>query len=162
MSARCNQLTAAGKPCRNHAKLGVDRCSAHLKLVGAKTKLTMELLGSLEALLRRGVPVTTAIAVVGVAQRTYYEWMQKGEQKTGDPVFVIFRDRVEIARGLGEANLVAQIAAAGPESWQAAAFLLERGAPERWARISQREQAAEPPADPFSEFDELAVRRSTR
>lgn len=75
-----------------------------------------------------------------------------------------FRRRVERAAAEGEARNVALIAKAAASNWQAAAWLLERSHPERWARISQRGEAAGQPKadagpDEFSDLDELAARR---
>jgi hypothetical protein len=153
---RCSQQTAAGKPCKSWAVAGTDRCAAHLRLAGRKTKLTEQLTVHLCGLLEGGVPLPSALAAVGLGRRTYYDWLDRAE-----PLYLVFRERVEQARGLGEATLVARIAQASTSNWQAAAFLLERGAPERWARVSQRKEEggeAAPP-DPFAEFDELAARR---
>ena len=68
--------------------------------------------------------------------------------------------RVLQARAHGEASLVATVRREAEGNWQAAAWLLERGYPDRWARLSQRTPPkGERPADPFDEVDELASRR---
>ena len=159
MKRPCSQLTAAGKPCRGAAVLGSDRCAAHLKLNGRKTKLTPELTARLTQMLRSGVPLATAVPAAGVSKRTYLEWLARDE-----PMYVAFAEAVEEARARGEAALVAVISRAAPAQWQAAAFLLERGHPERWARLSQRKQEPQPlpETNPFAEFDELAARRTAR
>lgn len=81
------------------------------------------------------------------------------------------RERVERARAEGEAHNVAIIAReARGGNWQAAAWMLERQWPERWARPSQREAYIDrladvpvrPDDDPFSELDELAAARRRR
>jgi hypothetical protein len=64
-----------------------------------------------------------------------------------------------------ESKLVGFVIEGAREHWQAAAWLLERGFPERWARVSQREKATgEAPVetDPFAEVDELAEQRRRR
>jgi hypothetical protein len=67
---------------------------------------------------------------------------------------------------LAEPRLVAEIVKASKSNWRAAAYLLERTYPERWARISQRsDEEPHTRFDPFAEFefaDELAPRRSQR
>ena len=63
---------------------------------------------------------------------------------------------------VSEAGLVAQIAAA--DDWRAAAWLLERRHPERWARPAVRAEEKAPPA-PLAgpdALDELAGRRDQR
>lgn len=62
-----------------------------------------------------------------------------------------------------ERQLVAVVEDAAREgSWNAAAWLLERKWPERWAKRAKPKPAPEreKPADPFAEIDELAERRA--
>jgi hypothetical protein len=71
------------------------------------------------------------------------------------------REMLEAA--ISEPRLVALVAREASTNWRAAAFLLERGHPERWALRPRRLEDAEPAApregDPFGELDELAERR---
>jgi hypothetical protein len=159
---RCAASTSKGRPCRGHAVEGSTLCSSHLRLAGRKTSLTPQLADRLEGLFRTGTPVATAVAAVGLARSTYYDWLDRGEGEQSVPRLAAFRARMELARGEGEAVLVARISRAAAEDWRAAAWLLERGAPARWARPSQRPEEAPSPAadDPFAEFDELAARRA--
>jgi hypothetical protein len=70
-----------------------------------------------------------------------------------------------LARVLAEERLIAQVAAAAKTNWRAAAFLLERRYPERWAPVrwpadgEQEPVRADDPSDPFYEVDRLAARR---
>ena len=153
----CAATTAAGSRCKLPAMPGSDLCVAHLRRCGRKTKLTPELTDRLVSLLRGGVPLGTAIAAVNLPKSTFYAWMASGR-----PAHARFVERVREAQAFGEAALVSRIATASAESWQAAAWLLERQWPERYARLSQRPQApADQQDDPFAEFvtDELAARR---
>ena len=156
---KCVERTKAGRPCKNTAMAGSDLCVAHLRRVGRKTKMTEELTVSMVGLLRGGVPVSTAIAACGLGRSTYDDW-----RRDLRPEYVRFGERIDEARALGEATLVSRIQAATPESWQAAAWLLERTVPETYARLSQRVLVEPPgqPENPFKEFvpsDELAARR---
>jgi hypothetical protein len=68
---------------------------------------------------------------------------------------------------LAEPRLVGEIAKASRSNWRAAAFLLERTYPERWAAATRQRRPDEEPyaqPDPFAEFvpDELASRRRKR
>jgi hypothetical protein len=73
-----------------------------------------------------------------------------------------------LARVLAEERLVAHVAAAAKTNWRAAAFLLERRYPERWAPVRRSALEDEPVPvapdehDPFGEVDALAARRRTR
>jgi hypothetical protein len=162
----CSELTARGRPCRKHAVEGSDKCQFHLGRAGRKTLLTPELAEQLVAILRAGNYVEVACTAVGISRRTFAEWMRRGRTfKPEDEPYRRFRERAERARAEGEVRNVAQIANAATTSWQAAAWMLERQYPDRWARVSQREKE-EPtsPADltdedPFREVDELAERR---
>lgn len=140
--------------------MGSDRCSAHLRLAGRKTSLTPAISQRIVQLLQGGVSLSVAYQAAGVPKRTFYDWYERGED--GPPLFRVFREAIDTARAEGEAVLAATIAKAAPDHWQAAAFLLERMYPERWARVSQRkeDESESPPADPFAEFDELAARRA--
>lgn len=161
---RCSQTTRLGKPCSNYAVHGADRCASHLGRVGRKLTLTEEITAQLEAILRAGNYLDVACNAVGIARRTFDKWVEYG--RAGRAEYVDFAVRMDKARATGEVRNVAVIASAATDSWQAAAWLLERTAPERWARVSQRELAMPtPPADvtkpddPFAEADELAARR---
>lgn len=90
------------------------------------------------------------------AETTYLRRVARPE-----PLYVAFRERIDQARAVGEAALARE----ARTDWRAAAFLLERTAPERWARISHRTGEEPPAVDPFEEFakpDELAARRRKR
>src|SRR5215467_13976287 len=143
---RCAATTAAGAPCKNAAMQGADLCVSHLRIVGRKTVLTEAMTDLLVATLRGGVPVRTAIATVNLSKSTYYEWMASEE-----PLYMRFAERVREAEAIGKGALVARIARASTQKWEAAAWLLERSYPDEFARISQRALAPAPekPADPF-------------
>jgi hypothetical protein len=71
-----------------------------------------------------------------------------------------------LQRVLAEERLIAQVAAASKTNWRAAAFLLERHYPERWAPVRRPATEPAPPEvaddDPFREVDQLAARRRAR
>jgi hypothetical protein len=147
---------------------GTDRCAAHLGKVGRKTHLDPDVTGKLVAILRAGNYIGVACRAVNVPERTYRDWMTRGRRRApGDEAYAAFVEDIDRARATGEVANVAAIANAARESWQAAAWLLERQYPERWGRVSVRvrddvpapEPIPEPAADPFAEVDELAQRR---
>jgi hypothetical protein len=123
---------------------GSDLCSSHLRIAHRKTTLTPQVAERLALMLRSGVPLTTAAAAVNLSRSTLHRWLARPE-----PLYVAFREQVEQARAEGEAALVLRIARESASGWQSAAWLLERIAPERYGRLSDR--PSEPP-DPFAEF----------
>lgn len=168
---RCTATTIAGAPCRAWAKGGSDpaRCPHHLGTRGHLSKFTPEVIERIVSLLAAGNYEGTTAAAAGITPKTFYVWLRRGapDGRAADRPYRDFRHRVERAQSEGEARNVALIARAATDNWQAAAWLLERRYPERWARPSQRgqqEPAAEPEpaADPFSEVDELAQRRTSQ
>ena len=173
---RCTQTTHQGTQCRNNCVPGFDRCVSHLGRVGRHTLLTPELADNLLAALRAGAYLHVAARAVGIRRETLADWMRRGRE--GDAPFAELLTQIEEAQAAGEVRNVATVANAARENWQAAAWLLERGYPERWGRVSTRlrlpdkppeEQATPPPAsaltdrdDPFIEVDELARKRQKR
>ena len=63
---------------------------------------------------------------------TYYSWMKRGEE--GEKPFVNFLNAVKEAQAVAEEKALSVISEAQLETWQAAAWLLERRYPEDWAR----------------------------
>jgi hypothetical protein len=172
--AQCSATTTKGTRCRKHAVEGAELCAFHLSKVGRRTLLTEQVADQLVAMLKAGNYVTVATRAVGVSRRTFSEWMRRGKSDApADAEFRVLRERVTKARAEAEVRHVAQISAAATDSWQAAAWMLERQYPDRWGRVSVRlREDAPPPApeqelpltvdDPFTEVDELAERRRNR
>lgn len=163
----CSATTAKGKPCKRSALIGTDPglCVAHAGGNGRKSVLDQELIARIAQMIRAGNYVEVACAAAGVSRQTFYNWLAEGEADKAAPIYKEFRDRIDAARAEGEARNVALIAKAAAASWQAAAWMLERQYPDRWARPSQRQDDSDAGAkqgvpDPFEALDELAVRRS--
>jgi hypothetical protein len=169
--AKCDQLTVNGEPCKKDAMQGHTRCAFHIgPHVGSRTLLTPELADSLIAMLRAGNYVQVAVRAVGIRRQTLTKWLERGESTAPeDEPYAQLRERVEQARAEGEVRNVAQISKAASDSWQAAAWLLERQYPDRWGRTSVRVRDEEDQVvedveadDPFAEVDELAAARRKR
>jgi hypothetical protein len=62
---------------------------------------------------------------------------------------------------VSEAVLIDRVLAGGPD-WRAAAWLLERGYPDRWGRPSRRVEAPAPVPSTGGDLDELRRRRADR
>lgn len=108
------------------------------------------------ALARFGNHRDVIAAAIGWGLHDLERWLRT-------PRYGTFRQAFEAAESEAESRNVNIIAAAARDNWQAAAWLLERRWPERWARASQRDKGKTSgdtrPGDPFAEVDELATRR---
>ena len=158
----CTETTAKGKPCKGKAVAGSDppRCASHLGLVGRESKLDEQTTELIVTMLRAGNYVDTAVSAAGVARSTYYDWLRRGDPAGTDPadeVYRVFRDRIEKAQAEGEARNVALISKQAPSDWKAAAWILERLYPERWARASQRSEGDKGSGDDGTSDDPWAA-----
>ncbi len=84
------------------------------------------------ALLGHGNTVKTACAIIELPERTFHEWMRRGEQEDVGKHRRFF-DAVSRARGMAKAALMRRIAAAAEHDWRAAAWALERLFPKEYA-----------------------------
>ena len=104
--------------------------------MGRPTKLTQELQARIVEAIESGNYQEVAVRASGICRATYFEWLKKGrEQKNG--LYVDFLDAIEKARAIAEMNCVSIIQAAAHDSWQAAAWWLERSAPDRGGRSTR-------------------------
>jgi transposase len=99
-------------------------------MVGRLTKLTPELADDLTLLLAAGASPARAARALGVGERSVRRWLGNGLR---DRVVAARASRPESTDALSEARLVVLIARAAQDDWRAAAWLLERRHPERWA-----------------------------
>jgi transposase len=132
--------------------------------------LTEELRSRIERELAQGVRQDAVANRCGVGHRTLRRWIAEGlikPTRTLKPVEPAREQPPEpppepqkLSERIAQAEpglVGAVVEAAQRGHWQAAAWMLERSFPERWAR---REAKPEPKTTgPFSEVDELARRR---
>lgn len=107
--------------------------------MGRPTKFTPELGNKIIEALRLGVPQSTAILYGGISEPTYYRWLTEGDKDDAPPNLREFRESVRAARAEAEVRSVAVIQNASRKTWQAAAWFLERGFPQHWARTDRHE-----------------------
>ena len=101
-------------------------------------KLTPELTREITAYISDGNSPTISATLVGISSSTYFSWMSKGSNQ--EPRFMEFSESIERAKAQSIVNRVAYISrAADSGHWRAAAWLLERMAPESFGKNSTRE-----------------------
>lgn len=105
--------------------------------------------------IRIGVPVKKAVVAAGISEKSFYNWLARGQNERErlatvpnakaditEGVFVQFLQRVEQARGEAIAKKVAVVAKSSVEGdWRAAAWWLERQLPEEFGRTDKVELA---------------------
>lgn len=118
------------------------------------TLLTPERTEKIVALIAAGNFAETAALAAGISKQTYYNWLARGrvererltekpslKPRTKEEPYLEFFDAVEKARAEAEARMVVLItkAAQEPRTWQAAAWWLERVAPQKYGRVNRTE-----------------------
>lgn len=89
--------------------------------------------------IRLGLTYDRAAQLAGITARTFYSWKAKGLANKA-PIYVQFLHELKKAEIEGEAAAINQIVKAAQEgNWTAAAWMLERRFPERWARVQKVE-----------------------
>ena len=101
-------------------------------------KLTPDLTKEISTYIRDGNSPAASATLVGISPSTYFNWMSKGSNQ--EPKFLEFSESIERAKAQSIINRVAHIARAADDGhWRAAAWLLERMAPESFGKNSTRE-----------------------
>ncbi len=92
----------------------------------------------------QGATRAVAAEAANVDRNTLLGWLRKGRE--GVEPYASFLDRVKTAEAKGEAELLSTIRIASGKSWQAAAWLLERRHPKRYALRPERFESASKPS----------------
>ena len=100
---------------------------------GRRPRSTPEQRKQLVELVAAGNYLSAAARAVGMPWRTVMEWMQRGRE-TGKEPYGSFFLAVREAEAKAEVRDVALIRLAARNTWQAAAWYLERKYPDRWGR----------------------------
>jgi len=101
--------------------------------MGRPSKLTPELAKMICDGIKLGLPLHVAAARAGVGRSTFFKWKQRAKTaKSGR--YKDFGEQLREADAVAQALLVGRIhdASKRPQSWKAAAYLLERRWPEEW------------------------------
>ena len=106
------------------------------------TKLTPELTREITSYIQDGNTPTISATLVGISPSTYFDWMSKGSNQ--QPGFMEFSESIKRACARSIANRVAHISrVADSGNWRAAAWLLERLAPEEFGQHRLKVKAIE-------------------
>ena len=90
--------------------------------MGRKLTLTATKQSTLEDCFRRGLPIATACRIAGVARRSFYEWMQRGDQD--EQPFRDFSEAINKAQADGELELMDLVRTHAAEDPSSARYLL--------------------------------------
>ena len=115
------------------------------RVILMKTKLTPQIQEEIVKRLKVGCYAKLAAAAIGICERTYYYWLERGlrAQKLRDlnkkvpkkeKIFLQFLQSVRQAEAEGEVAITAMIYSHVKDDWRAGMELLARKYPERWAR----------------------------
>ena len=97
-----------------------------------RTKLTERTKDDIVKALKAGNSRRDSALYAGIAEATFYSWMARGRE--GEPIYAEFLEAVEKAEAQSVVRNVAIIQRAAEETWQAAAWWLERKRPDDWGR----------------------------
>lgn len=100
-------------------------------------KLTPELQACIVANIENGNYIAVAAQSAGINKSTHSRWMSKGRNdidRGEDTIYSQYFEAVTTARAKAEVQNVFVIKSATHDTWQAAAWWLERTFPDRWGR----------------------------
>jgi len=100
-----------------------------------------------------GLPVNKAVAMVNIAESTFYNWMSRGmverdrlatipdaKPKPEEKIYLDFLESLTRARAEAIAKKVAVVSSAASQGdWKASAWWLERQVPEDFGRVDKQE-----------------------
>lgn len=122
------------------------------KSVGRPLKINPTVQAELLKMIQAGNYMETAASYVGISTSTLRDWIRRGEREAqrfiDDPKsrpiksetpFMEFSQAVKKAQASAEIRDVILIGDAARESWQAAAWRLERKYPEKWGKKERHE-----------------------
>lgn len=102
-----------------------------------KSGLTPDIHKQLINVLQGGATIADACAFVGITDRTYHNWIKRGEAGRSEEYVQFFRDatRARVSARIGAVAIIRQAITNGDVS--AAEWYLERTDPENWGRRNQ-------------------------
>lgn len=118
---------------------------------GRPTKLNAKIQTAICELLRDGVPPDAAAVSLGVARRTFFDWLERG--RNGEPLYESFRLAVDEAIAVWHAKTVG-IAGSDPKN---AMIMLERRFPKDWGRQDRHQVDVSVTQRPFLDESKYTV-----
>lgn len=101
---------------------------------GRPSKLTDSLIVQFATLIAGGYSIARTCAKLDVGQATYTEWMQRAQ--TNEEPYATLAASVQRAKADRTQALYEKVVCAADQDWKAAAWLLERTAPDEFAKRS--------------------------
>lgn len=95
-------------------------------------KFTPERTSIIIRALREGNTQEVSSRLAGISRTLFRDWRTKG--KEGDPRYAQFAEDIDNALAEAEAEMVARVRTASFDTWQAAAWWLERRKPDDWGK----------------------------
>lgn len=117
--------TKSATPKKPKGKLAKAEQGPPAAKVGRPSTLTPALTDAICQAVEMGISETAAAGAQGVDQGTISGWKRKGYEQPGS-TFAVFAVRLEKARHVAECGLLRVIHTASVDTWQAAAWILER------------------------------------
>ena len=108
---------------------------------GRPTSLTPALQAELCELMAEGMYLEPSCDLVGVAPKTVYEWLKRGEE--GEEPFADFRNALSMASAKAERESLKAVRTF--KNWQGPACFLERRHRARWGRDAQTDASQQQP-----------------
>ncbi len=122
---------------------------------GRKGRISKEIIQKVENAIRSGNYAKVAAQYAGISERTFYEWKATGErdiEKGDTTLYSQFFLSIKKAEAEAEVRNVSIIQAEAANTWQAAAWYLERKYKDRWSR---REELTGKDGTPIASWSEL-------
>ncbi len=138
---KMNSIQPSSTKKANRNSIG-KKVSAHLPMpsrAGRPITLTRQKIVALSKHMRDGNFAVTACALEGIAESTFYFWLEQAERNLKEGRTSLY---VELLESLKKASAIAesanvQIALQGGSGWQANMTWLERRFPDRWGHQSK-------------------------
>lgn len=113
--------------------------------IGRPPKLTHEMIEKIADLIVIGKPIAVAANLAGISESTIYRWLAMGKKKGAKKIYKDLVERVYEACEFSEFEALQVLRQATLEgaNWRAAAWILERRHPEKYAKKSPQDENIE-------------------